>query len=140
MQKSFSGKSPGSTAFGAETVYTRTVLRSALAVGPGLDRALGFMTSLAGNIASVLAPHLGAHSADAVARHICAKYAIEDEADREKLEKLRDFLRRGLVVYVGVEKAEEVAQRCIEASAEQILPTPSSGDRGRPAGVGDNES
>jgi hypothetical protein len=79
------------------------------------------MTTLAGKMASVLAPHMGALSADAVARHICAKYAIDDEADeadeadrREKLEELRDFLRRGLVAYVGAEKAQEVAARCIE--------------------------
>jgi hypothetical protein len=72
------------------------------------------MTTLAGKMASVLAPHMGALSADAFARHICAKYAIDDadeadEADRrEKLEELRDFLRRGLVAYLGAEKAQEV--------------------------------
>jgi hypothetical protein len=64
-------------------------------------------------MASVLAPHLGAHSADAVARHICAKYGIDEEVNREKLEILRDFLRRGLVVYVGPDKAQELARDCI---------------------------
>jgi hypothetical protein len=87
-------------------------------VGSGLDGAFDPMTSLAGKMANVLAPHIGALSADAVARHICAKYAIDDEADeadrRKKLEELRDFLRRGLVAYVGAEKAQEVAARCIE--------------------------
>jgi len=71
------------------------------------------MASLAGKMASVLAPHFGAHSADAVARHICAKYEIDEEVNREKLEILRDFLRRGLVVYVGAEKAQELAGDCI---------------------------
>jgi hypothetical protein len=76
------------------------------------------MTTLAGKMASVLAPYLGGHSADAVAHHICAKYAIDDEADREKLDGLCDFLRRGLVAYVGSEKAQEIARRCIQTSAE----------------------
>jgi hypothetical protein len=67
-------------------------------------------------MASVLAPHLGAQSADAVAHHICAKYGIDEEADREKLEILRDFLRRGLVVFVGAEKAQEIAGDCIQTS------------------------
>jgi len=40
-----------------------------------------------------------------VARHICAKYAIDEEADeadrREKLEQLRDFLRRPITQPAG---------------------------------------
>ena len=68
-------------------------------------------------IASVLAPHLGEHSADAVARHICAKYEIDGHADTERLTQLREFLRRGLVVYVGAEAAQELADRCVEAAA-----------------------
>jgi len=59
------------------------------------------MTTLAGKMASVLAPYLGGHSADAVAHHICAKYATDAKTDREKLDGLCDFLRRGLVAYVG---------------------------------------
>jgi hypothetical protein len=74
------------------------------------------MTTLAGKMASVLAPHLGTHSADAVAQYICAKYGIDEGANREKLEVLRDFLRRGLVTYVGAEKAQELAGDCIETS------------------------
>jgi hypothetical protein len=81
------------------------------------------MTTLAEKVASVLAPHLGAHSADAVAHHICAKYAIDEEADREKLENLREFLRRGLVAYVGAEKAQEIAGQCIQTSMEKTRGT-----------------
>jgi hypothetical protein len=75
------------------------------------------VATLAGKMASVLAPHLGVQSADAIAHHICAKYGIDEEADPDKLELLRDFLRRGLVAYVGAEKAQEVAARCIEEGA-----------------------
>lgn len=74
------------------------------------------MATLAGKMASVLTPHLGAHSAEAAAQHICAKYGIDEETDRDKLEILRDFLRRGLVVYVGAEKAQLLAGDCIQTS------------------------
>ena len=74
------------------------------------------MATLANKMAGVLAPHLGTHSADAVAHHICAKYGIDEEADPDTLELLRDFLRRGLVVYVGAEKAQELAGDCIQTS------------------------
>jgi hypothetical protein len=64
-------------------------------------------------IASVLAPHLGAHSADVVARHVCAKYGVGDEApDSATREQLREFLRRGLVAYVGAASAETLAAEC----------------------------
>jgi hypothetical protein len=89
------------------------------------------MTTLAGRMASVLAPHIGTHSADAVARHICAKYAIDEEADREKLESLRDFLRRGLVAYVGAEKAQEIATHCIETNAAHLTGTEVERQAGR---------
>jgi len=85
------------------------------------------MTILADRMANVLAPHLGAHSAHAVAQHICAKYAIDEEAGPEKLESLRDFLRRGLVAYVGAEKAQDIAGHCIEAGVEHLARTESSG-------------
>jgi hypothetical protein len=82
------------------------------------------MTTLAARMASVLTPYLGGHSADAVAHHICAKYAIDDETAREKLDGLRDFLRRGLVAYVGAEKATEIAGHCIENIAESTSSGP----------------
>jgi hypothetical protein len=63
-------------------------------------------------IAALLAPHLGAQSADVVARHMCAKYGIEDAASAQQLAQLTDFLRRGLVAYVGTEKAAELAAEC----------------------------
>ena len=65
-------------------------------------------------IAAVLAPHLGALSADAVARHLCAKYGIGETIDDEKIAALRDFLQRGLVAYVGAEKARALAAQCVD--------------------------
>jgi len=75
-------------------------------------------------MANILTPHLGAHTADAVARHICAKYAIDEEADPDKLELLREFLRRGLVAYVGPETAQDIADRCIDNNAEPLPTSP----------------
>jgi hypothetical protein len=71
--------------------------------------------SLAERITATLTPELGAHTADAVARHLCAKYELTDEenVDSAKLEQLRDFLRRGLVAYVGSERAERLASAAI---------------------------
>jgi len=63
-------------------------------------------------IASVLAPHLGELSADTVARHVCAKYGLDDHATVEQIEQLTEFLRRGLVAYVGAEKAKDLAAEC----------------------------
>jgi hypothetical protein len=68
--------------------------------------------SFSEKIASVLAPHLGAQSADIVARHICAKYGVEEGATAQQVAQLTDFLRRGLVAYVGTEKAAELAAEC----------------------------
>jgi hypothetical protein len=88
------------------------------------------MATLAGKMASVLAPHLGAHTADAVAQHICSKYGIDEGANREKLEVLRDFLRRGLVTYVGAEKAQELAGDCVETSGWRARGTAAKLTRG----------
>jgi len=68
--------------------------------------------SLSEKIAGVLAPHLGAQSADVVARHICAKFGVDDAASIQQMEQLTEFLRRGLVAYVGNEKAKELATQC----------------------------
>ena len=71
--------------------------------------------SLVEHITATLTPELGAHSADAVARHLCAKYGISDteRVEPEKLEQLRDFLRRGLVAYVGADRADALARTAI---------------------------
>jgi hypothetical protein len=74
--------------------------------------------ALVDRIAAVLAPQLGTYSADAVARHICVKYAIDEDAGAEKLQQLRDFLRRGLVAYVGAELADSLASQCVHLAAE----------------------
>ncbi len=63
-------------------------------------------------IAVVLAPHLGEQSADTVARHVCAKYAVEENASAEQIGQVVDFLRRGLVAYVGADKAKDLAAEC----------------------------
>ena len=66
-------------------------------------------------LAEILAPHLGANSADAVSIHICAKYHVEAGLTPDKVEQLRDFLRRGLVAYVGVDAAKRLAEDCAQA-------------------------
>ncbi len=68
--------------------------------------------SLATRIAAVLAPHLGAQSADVVSRHICAKFGVEETVSASQMEQVTEFLRRGLVAYVGNEKAKELAAQC----------------------------
>jgi hypothetical protein len=71
---------------------------------------------LSERIAAVLAPHLGAHTADVVARHVCAKHGLVDASqvpDAETREQLREFLRRGLVAYVGAARAETLAAECL---------------------------
>ncbi len=74
---------------------------------------------LAERITSVLAPHLGAHTADSVARHLCAKHALlgEGPVEPDKVRELQDTIRRGLVAFVGPEKAEELARSCFENPA-----------------------
>jgi hypothetical protein len=71
--------------------------------------------SIVERITQTLAPELGAHTADVVARHICAKYGIttEETIAEDKLGLLRDFLRRGLVAYVGPERAASLAAAAI---------------------------
>lgn len=46
-----------------------------------------------------------------VNRHVCAKYGLGDASDvpAETREQLREFLRRGLVAYVGAASAETLA-------------------------------
>ena len=69
---------------------------------------------VAGTIAETLSPHLGAHTADVVARHLCAKYEVGESASPEELHELQEFLRRGLVAYLGAEAAERVATECLD--------------------------
>ena len=75
---------------------------------------------LAEKITEVLTPHLGANTADSVARHLCAKHEISGDGplDPAKLQVLKDTIRRGLVAFVGPERAEELAATCFrEVSA-----------------------
>lgn len=66
-------------------------------------------------ITRILTPHLGAHTADSVARHLCAKHEIgEGAVPADKVRLLEDTIRRGLVAFVGPEKAEELAKSCFE--------------------------
>jgi hypothetical protein len=45
-----------------------------------------------------------------VARHLCAKFEVpDDETDPARLGEMREFLRRGLVAYVGPARADELA-------------------------------
>ena len=69
--------------------------------------------SLAERITDVLAPHLGRNTADAVARHLCAKHGIGDgPLDAAQAVSLQETLRRGLVAFVGAERAAELAALC----------------------------
>jgi hypothetical protein len=65
----------------------------------------------------VLTPHLCEHTADSVARQLCAKHAVTGEgpASPEKVRELQDTIRRGLVAFVGAEKAEQLARSCFES-------------------------
>lgn len=70
-------------------------------------------SSLPERIAAVLTPDLGANTADAVARHLCAKHgAGEGPVDPETLRRLHGTIRQGLVAFVGPEKAAALADRC----------------------------
>ncbi|PYQ50236.1 MAG: hypothetical protein DMF78_16255 [Acidobacteria bacterium] len=69
-------------------------------------------------IAEVLTPHLGANTADAVARHLCAKHGVGDgPVDPATVEALRETIRRGLVAFVGSERAMELARLCFRGYA-----------------------
>ena len=75
---------------------------------------------LAEHIATVLSPHLGANTADSAARHLLAKHGIvEGPVPADKLQPLREALRRGLVAFVGSERADELATRCLEPFASE---------------------
>jgi hypothetical protein len=70
---------------------------------------------LTDKITEVLSPHLGAMTADSVARHLCAKHQVgTGPLDPGKVSALQDTIRRGLVAFVGAEKAEDLAARCFE--------------------------
>jgi hypothetical protein len=69
--------------------------------------------SAAERIAAKLSPHLGAHSADAVARHLCAKHGIGEGASAQQLGEFKELLRRGLVAFVGAERAASLAEECV---------------------------
>jgi hypothetical protein len=78
---------------------------------------------LADRITDVLTPHMGAFSADAAARHVCAKLQIGDTPDEQQLKRLYDYLRQGLVAYVGPERAEVLAAECVrKATVETTAP------------------
>ena len=64
-------------------------------------------------ISQVLTPHLGANTADAVARHLCAKHGVgEGPVDPAVQTALQETIRRGLVAFVGAQRADELARLC----------------------------
>jgi hypothetical protein len=70
--------------------------------------------SLVERIAETLTPDLGPYTADVVARHLCTKFQVaDDENDPARLADLCEFLRRGLVAYVGAERAQELASEAV---------------------------
>lgn len=73
---------------------------------------------LALRITEVLAPHLGHNTADAVARHLCAKHGIgEGPIDPSAAQSLEETIRRGLVAFVGSDRAAELARECFRQAA-----------------------
>ena len=69
-------------------------------------------------IAGILAPDLGSMTADSVARHLCAKHQVgEGPIDPEKARELQETIRRGLVAFVGPDRAAELARQCLETPA-----------------------
>src|SRR5262249_61753547 len=86
--------------------------------GAGLSggRAIlrGHDMDLPTRITEVLTPHLGANTADAVARHLRAKHGVgEGPVDAATADALHQTIRRGLVAFVGSERAAELAQLCL---------------------------
>jgi len=73
---------------------------------------------LAERICGLLTPYVGSFTADATARHICAKFQIGESPDEEQARKLCDFLRKGLVAYVGAATAESLAAQCLKDVVE----------------------
>jgi hypothetical protein len=72
--------------------------------------------NLAEHIAATLSPALGPHTADVVARHLCTKFGVGDSLSAiapALRDELREFLRRGLVAYVGQEQAAELAASAV---------------------------
>jgi hypothetical protein len=66
-------------------------------------------------IAAILTPDLGAITADSVARHLCAKYQVEEgPVDPETARKLQETIRKGLVAFVGPDRAAELSRQCFE--------------------------
>jgi hypothetical protein len=71
--------------------------------------------TLADHIARILSPHMGSHTADSVARHLCAKHGVgEGPVTPAVLARLRDTLRLGLVAFVGAQRADELARECLK--------------------------
>ena len=69
--------------------------------------------SLPDRIARILSPHLGENTADAVARHLCAKHGVaEGPLEPERKRFLQDTIRLGLVAFVGAERAAALAAEC----------------------------
>jgi hypothetical protein len=70
--------------------------------------------NLAERITGILTPHMGGQMADSVARHLCAKHGVgEGPVPPEVVAGLRDTLRRGLVAFVGSERADQLARECL---------------------------
>jgi hypothetical protein len=73
--------------------------------------------NLAEHISTILTPHMGAHTADSVARHLCAKHGVgEGPIPPETLVRLQDTLRQGLVAFVGAERADQLARECLKGA------------------------
>lgn len=70
---------------------------------------------LAKRMTEILSPHLGSMTADAVARHLLAKHELlgAETVPEPKASELRETIRKGLVAFVGAERAAALAADCL---------------------------
>jgi hypothetical protein len=74
------------------------------------------VVDLASHITAAWIPPLGANTADTVTRHPLARHGVADgrAVDAGTARGLHDTLRRGLVAFVGPERVQVLASRCLE--------------------------
>lgn len=70
---------------------------------------------LSKRITDILSPHLGSMTADSVVRHLLAKHELlgAEVVPEPKATELRETIRKGLVAFVGAERAAALAAECL---------------------------
>ena len=74
------------------------------------------MVDLASHITAAWTTPLGTNTADAVTHHPLARHGVADgrAVDAETARTRHDTLRRDLVAFVGPERVQVLASRCLE--------------------------